>query len=107
MSSEEQTTLDKAAYDFKTNLDSGKSRTERMSRKGLVRVFKAVLEFPLGDKTPKFVDTSESELFILSINTLVAKNKMLTEVVREQADKLKQAEVAMAEQVKAEEQSNG
>lgn len=109
MSSEEnKVNLDKVALQFQSNMQAAKDLIDRIeSKNALARVYKAFIEYPLGDTTsPKFRSDDESRLFIASINALMAKNTMVGEVIKDQASKLKAAEEGFAAEM-AKENSNG
>ena len=57
---------------FKTLVNSTKSR------KSLVRVLKAIAEFPLGENYPKFADKFETELFAIFQELSANKQVVLT-----------------------------
>ena len=57
---------------------------KNMKAGSLGRVFAAMMEFPLGDKYPKFLSKAENELFIMSMSLLMAKNKMFEAVSKNQ-----------------------
>lgn len=67
--------LNQAAYVFQTNVPRIKALASNMSRNGLARVFKAVVEFPLAEKYPNFKGV-EMELFQLALSAISAKNVM-------------------------------
>lgn len=94
--------VNQAAYSFKKSLEVARSIIghKNISRNGLARVMSAVLEFPLADKEPKFRDKFEHQLFVLTINTLSAKNTMMTAIINNQeqtAAKLAEAEQSVKE----------
>jgi len=72
--------INETAKTFMDSLPAVKALAKNMSAGGLGRVFSAVMEFPLGDKYPKFRSKAENELFIMSLSLLLAKNKMLSAV---------------------------
>lgn len=68
--------VNQAAHTFYTSVPRIKSLATSMGGKGLARVFKAIVEFPLADNYPKFRSKSEQELFILTLSVMSAKNTM-------------------------------
>lgn len=68
--------LNQAAHTFYASMPRIRALASNMGGKGLARVFKAVVEFPLADSYPKFRSKTEQELFILTLSVMSAKNTM-------------------------------
>lgn len=86
MSSEEKVAhpLDEATYRYKTSLSRIHVLNKTLSKKALTRVYNATMGFPLADKTPKFRDALENELFMLTLTALSAKDYILDFVITNQ-----------------------
>lgn len=87
--------LNRAALDFQKCLITIKQRTRALPKKSMERVLDAVVEFPLGQKPPKFRNDFEQELFTLTLQALASKNVMIQAVIKNQAEiaeKLKESE---------------
>ena len=94
--------VNQAAYSFKKSSDLARSRTSSpaISKKGMARVLNAVIEFPIGEKDPKFFNKFEHELFVLTLQCLQAKTVMMNAILtsrQETSDKLIEAENAIKE----------
>ena len=74
--------LNRAAYTFYTTIPRIKALSSTIGGKALARVFKAVIEFPLADKEPKFRSKTEQELFILSLSAMSAKTTMASAYIQ-------------------------
>jgi len=70
--------VNQAAHTFYTSIPRIKALATNMGGKALSRVFKAIVEFPLADKYPKFKSKAEQELFVLTLSVMSAKNTMAT-----------------------------
>lgn len=80
--------VNQAAYSFKKGLEVARNMMHHkaISRKGMVRVLDAILEFPLANSEPKFTDKAEEHLFILTLQCLSAKASMMQAVVANKAE---------------------
>ncbi len=90
--------INRVANDFQTHLKISKRLTSALSKKSMERVFDAVMEFPLAASEPKFRNDEEHDLFILALNLLANKNKMMEAVIKNQTEnleKLKQTQEAV------------
>lgn len=98
--------LNQAAYIFQTSLPRIKSLASNLSRNGLARVFKAVVEFPLAEGYPKFKGV-EQELFNLSLAAIGAKSVMTGAFMQEQGKEVVQeAENLIVQEILTKEEKN-
>lgn len=80
--------LDEAAFTFMTGVKRTKQLTKALGGNAVVRVFNAIVEFPLADKEPKFLSKMEHELFVLTLSSLAAKNTMMSGYTKRMEDGL-------------------
>lgn len=106
--------VNQAAYTFQTSLPRIKALSSNMSRNALARVFKSVVEFPLAESYPKFRNQTETELFILTLSAISAKNVMSAAFMQGRESELKEevtdnvvSEVLSEMQNKMEDKDNG
>lgn len=78
--------VNQAALTFKNGVVIAKKMASTLPKKSVARVYNAFIEFPLGDKYPKFRDKKEQELFNLTLELITAKNKMIEAVVNYQQE---------------------
>lgn len=77
--------INQAALKFKNGVVQAKHLTQsaKLSKKAMARVLNAVIEFPLGDEYPKFVDKQEQVLFNLTLELIDAKAMMINAVMQD------------------------
>lgn len=93
--------INNTAKVFMDALPRAKALASNMKAGSLGRVFNAVLEYPLGDKYPKFRSRAENELFIMTLSLLVAKNKMMQAVAEAHAQTQELTNKAISEAANA------
>lgn len=94
--------LNEAAAQFMSTVPKIKALASNLSRNGLARVFKAVVEFPLAESYPRFKGV-EQELFVLTLNALSAKTVMTNAFMTQSGDQIKNdAEDGVVESLKEE-----
>lgn len=100
--------LDQAAHMFMTSVPRIKALSANMKRNSLARVFKAIVEFPLAENYPKFKDKTESELFVLTLSAISAKNVMTNSFTGKQKEEIVQeATDGIVQELLTEEKANG
>ena len=79
--------LNEAAQMFGDLMPKIKGLARNLNRNALSRVYSSIVEFPLGERYPKFDNKQESELFILSLSAIAYKTKMMNAVADIQREK--------------------
>lgn len=82
--------VDRAAYDFSTEMPRFKELLGQVSQKGAVRVLKMLVAYPL--ETTTFQHPAESELFALGNHLLACKSLMIAHTLAEVEEKKRLAE---------------
>lgn len=80
---------DQAANTYHNLIPIWRRLSDSLSKKALIRVVDAVMEWPLQDKAPKFVDGKEMEAFKIGCTILDCKTIMISSVFEEKMRKEK------------------
>jgi hypothetical protein len=93
---------DMAAHDYKVLMPKFWDKIEPMSRRQQQRVFKALMEYPLENLTPRFSYNEEKEAFYLGIQVFDCKFVLMKAVMElaSNKDKLEQFQADLKEATK-------
>lgn len=92
--------LDYAAYDLQRLTPRMLALAGNMKAGALFRVFSMVMQYPLVDNPKRFKSKEENELFIISLQLLASKSKILSAYSGELKDAQDEAVDAMLDEIR-------
>lgn len=98
--------LNKTAETFNKTIPRIKALALNMDRNKVARVFSAIVEFPLAEKYPKFRTQAENELFVMSLEAMAMKTKMMNVFYKVNQQIQKETETAINSAAQAVQEDN-